>query len=450
VDEQLVTPHAGESVEARWARFNAELDRLARFRTQPGHTLAELMEQAVHSVSKTLGVSRASVWFLNEDDTALECACLLEAEAGQVSQGASLEADRYPAYFKAFRESRVIDAHDAITDPRTAEFAVGYLDVLGITSMLDTQISDRHKLRGVVCCEHTASARTWRAEEVSFVAAIGEYIGLALELFERERLNIELERSNARLRAAIASAEAAKTDAEKANRLKTQFLANTSHELKTPLNGILGGVTILRQEHDPEAQGKWLDIIEQSGKWLLYSVNGLLDLAALEDGALRPKYEQIQVPSLIKEAARLAVQPTGLAPDLRFEFSGLPADRLTVRSDSGMLGKIVANFVSNAAKFAPGGPIMVTATPGEIYPTGVRISVLDDGEGLDPDRIEELFERFTQGDGSSSRRFGGTGLGLAICREYAALIGGQVFAANREEGGAVFSVEIPARPIGLA
>lgn len=435
-----------ESVEDRLRRFNAEMDRLVQFRLEPAHSLDDLMQKAMETLSRSLRVARASVWFLENGDTELVCACLYEAGSGPAPAGARLQATQYPSYFRAFRDSRVIDAHDAVQDRRTSEFASGYLDVLGISSMLDSQISDRQTLRGVICCEHTGAGRTWLPEEVAFVAGVGEYLGLALELIERERLTEELRDANARLQAAILIAEASQKEAEKVNQLKTEFLANTSHELRTPLNGILGGVTILRADDSPEAVEKWLGIIEKSGQWLLNSVNALLDVAALEDGSLTAEYQAVQLPALIEEAARLGLPLSGEQPDPVFDFSALPSHGVSVVVDVRKIRQVIANYVSNAVKFAPGRPVQLVAAPAETIERGIRISVIDQGPGLPPGQEEAIFERFRQGDGSASRPTGGTGLGLAICREFATLFGGEVWAENGDDGGAVFILEFPARP----
>jgi signal transduction histidine kinase len=425
-----------ERVEERLRRFNAEMDRLTRYRLEPDHSLEDLQVRAMKASSRCLHVERSSVWFLQDDGSKLVCACLYTSSDDTTTSGATLDAEKYPSYFEAFKSARVIDAHDAPNDPRTREFAHGYMDELGINSMLDGQIADREGLRGVICCEHTGPARRWTADEVAFAASVGDYLGLALELIERESLTRELSATNAQLRHAIRTAE-------QANRLKSEFLANTSHELRTPLNGIMGGVTILRQQKSPEDVTKWLDIIEQSGSWLLNTVNALLDVASLEDGSLVANYSEVQLPNLVQEAARMGLPLTGEKPELDFDFSDMPQSCVSIRTDANMVRQIITNLVSNAAKFAPGRPITLRIASGRRSQAGVVIGVFDQGPGVEPGREEEIFERFRQGDGSASRRFGGTGLGLAVCREFAALMGGQVWVENQCEGGAAFFVELP-------
>ena len=426
-------------------RFNAELDRLTRYRLYEAPEIDALIEAVVKSLSRTVQAARASIWVHDHDGVELGCLCLYDAKADEISSGAVLKASDYPAYFDAFRNSRIVDAHKAGTDPRTREFAVGYLDVLGITSMLDTQISDRNGLKGVVCCEHVGPARTWTPEESAFVASLGDFVGLSMELFEREKISRALERTNERLVEALADAERARAEAESANRLKTQFLANTSHELRTPLNGILGGVAILRHDSSEDARERWLSIIEGSGRWLLNTVSTMLDLAALEDGSIRVKVERFNLLEAVREGVSLGIPPTQECERPSISAEALPATHLEMRSDRQKLVQIVANFVSNAHKFAPESLIRVALSASPLRSDAVRLSVLDNGPGIAEDQREHIFERFRQADGSATRRFGGSGLGLSVCREFANLLEGEVGVENRAGGGAHFWADIPLR-----
>ncbi|MBO6797085.1 GAF domain-containing sensor histidine kinase [Maricaulis sp.] len=425
------------------AHFNRELDRLTRFRLEENPGIDRLLEEVVRSLSTSVGAERASIWILDNQHVELGCLCLYDQNTSEISSGATLKASDYPAYFEAFRCSRVVNADDAVTDPRTCEFAVGYLDVLGITSMLDTQISDRKGLRGVVCCEHVGPAREWSEEECAFVASLGDFVGLSMELFEREKIARALERSNERLVEALAEAERAKAEAEAANRLKTQFLANTSHELRTPLNGILGGVSILQHDHSPEALERWLGVIDSSGRWLLNTVATMLDLASLEDGSITLKVERFNLLDAVREGAQLGLPPAADVPVPSVGVETLPVSHLELKTDRSKLLQIIANFVSNAHKFAPQRVMRIDLSPSPEREDAVRISVIDNGKGVPEGDQAEIFERFRQGDGSPTRRFGGSGLGLSVCKAFARLLGGDVGVFNTPQGGAQFWVDIP-------
>jgi diguanylate cyclase (GGDEF)-like protein len=139
----------------------------------------------------TLGVERASVWFLSADGTELLCDELYERSHHRYSQGALLKATDYPRYFAALKLGRAIDGHDAHQDPRTSEFSANYLAPLGITSMMDAAIRREGEVIGVVCLEHVGERRTWTPAEMEFAGALADQAALALAAVERRRLEEE-------------------------------------------------------------------------------------------------------------------------------------------------------------------------------------------------------------------------------------------------------------------
>jgi GAF domain-containing protein len=143
--------------------------------------LCDITRMAALSVE----VQRVSVWFLDESRTTLTCACLFDGAEGLFGEGASLKAADYPAYFSEIERGRVVAADDALEDPRTCEFSVGYLRPLGITSMLDVPIKNGDRLAGVVCLEHTGAKRRWYSEEKQFAAYASSLVSLAVEINER-------------------------------------------------------------------------------------------------------------------------------------------------------------------------------------------------------------------------------------------------------------------------
>jgi signal transduction histidine kinase len=423
-------------------RFNAELDRLMQARRDDALSLADFLKTVTRSITRLLGVTRASVWWLEDEGQTLRCAGLFESEHDRFSSGSELQAGDYPQYFEAFGRARVIAAHDAPTDPGTREFAHGYLDTLGITSMLDAQISNRDGLRGVVCCEHTGAPRRWTAEEMAFVGSVADYTGLALELKERGEMADALSRANAELRTAIEAAKAAQAVAERANRLQSQFLANTSHELRTPLHGVLGGLAILRADTRPEVREHWLGLIERSGRWLLGSVNSILDMAAIEDGALVLNPSRFELADALGGAAA-ALRPGEDTTRIRVQIEPDARNLGPLFTDRNRLERVVGNLLDNAVKFAPDSPITLRASAAFVISNGVRVAVEDEGPGVSEHLQEAIFDRFLQADGSTHRQHGGSGLGLAISREYITRMGGQLAYLPREGGGSIFWFELP-------
>ncbi|MFT6463204.1 MAG: signal transduction histidine kinase, partial [Maricaulis maris] len=286
-------------------------------------------------------------------------------------------------------------------------------------------------------CEKTGEQRPWHEEDVAFAGAVAEYIGLAMELSERQRNADRLRESNEQLREAVLQAEQARTAAEVANRSKTEFLANTSHELRTPLNGILGGVTILRLGVGPAETTEWLDTIDRSGRSLLHTINAILDAAALQDGTLAVDVSRFDIGQAAAEAISVG-GPANFRDDIVVQ--ALDRGLMEVTADYRKTVQVLASLVENAFKFAGHAP-RVRVEPGTSGT--VRICVEDDGPGVPPGSETTVFERFSQVDGSSTRSHGGTGLGLAVSRELAELMGGELGYRAAESGGACFWLQLP-------
>ncbi len=195
-----------------------------------------------------------------------------------------------------------------------------------------------------------------------------------------------------------------------ASRAKSQFLANTSHEIRTPLNGILGMTQLALETTLSAEQREYLEAVATSGQNLLAIVNDILDISKIESG----KLELERVPLSLQRVLSLAVR--NVAPrahvrglELVTQVDASLAD--DVLGDPVRLGQVVTNLVGNAVKFTERGEIVVRA---RVEGEHVRITVRDTGVGIAPDRLDAIFEAFTQADGSTSRRYGGTGLGLTI------------------------------------
>jgi signal transduction histidine kinase len=243
------------------------------------------------------------------------------------------------------------------------------------------------------------------------------------------------------LDAAQARERAARAEAERASRLKDEFLATLSHELRTPLNVILGWAHML-QSPPPESAGREpaAQIVERNAKMLARLVDDLLDVSRIATGRVTLDRKPIDL-AAVAMAALDAIDVEARARDIRLvrEFGGGPA--LTL-GDAGRLQQVVQNLLSNALKFTPaGGSVEVRVEAG---PSGVELSVSDTGEGIDPAFLSDVFDRFRQEDGTSTREHGGLGLGLSIVREFTELHGGTVAAFSDGRGrGSRFVVTLP-------
>jgi len=251
------------------------------------------------------------------------------------------------------------------------------------------------------------------------------------ERVEAERLVREsaagLEASNRRL-------EEVNAQLEEASRLKSEFLANTSHELRTPLNGMIGFLQLVLDGlcDSPEEERDYLRQALACSRHLLGLINDVLDIAKIEAGKLSLEIERLQVQQVFDEVYTIThVQAAQRGVELRFETD--LEDGVGVRGDFGKVKQVLVNLVGNSLKFTPRGSIVVRARSRSSL-GHVLFEVQDTGVGIPPDRQKLIFEKFVQGDGSTTRRFGGTGLGLAISRSLVELMGGIIGVHSEGEG----------------
>jgi PAS domain S-box-containing protein len=246
--------------------------------------------------------------------------------------------------------------------------------------------------------------------------------------------------------------KAAKEEAEAANRAKSEFLANMSHEIRTPMNAILGFTELLKRGYSKgeRESTRYLDTIHASGRHLLSLINDILDLSKVEAGRLEVESVACAPHVLVRQAVQaLAVKAQEKGIGLAFAMRRPPPAQ--VLSDPARLRQILLNLLSNAIKFTEKGGVRVvidyeSAGPGARY----VIEVHDTGIGVAADKLESLFDPFTQADASITRRFGGTGLGLTISRKFARAMGGDIVASSRPGEGSVFTVSFDPGPPGDA
>ena len=246
------------------------------------------------------------------------------------------------------------------------------------------------------------------------------------------------------LRRTLAQLVEAKDTAEAANTAKSQFLANMSHEIRTPLNGVITMAEIMAAGDLSAPQRQKLDVVRNSSAALLLILNDLLDLSKIEAGHVELLIEDQDLSGLLREmhdSYSPMLRQKGLEPilSLTAELDG------QWRFDAYRLRQVISNLMSNALKFTAQGAITLGGqvdwrSKGE---AAVTLTVSDTGIGIPSEKIDRLFEKFVQVDGSTTRQYGGTGLGLAICRELISMMGGKIWIESIEGAGSTFFVRLP-------
>ncbi len=308
------------------------------------------------------------------------------------------------------------------TDPDRAE--AGIKLVLNEKKVTDYELTacNRDGKRTVVSYNATTFYDRERTLQGVFAAA--------RDVTERKRVELELKQ--------------AKAVAESANRTKSDFLASMSHEIRTPMNAIMGIADLLAKTPLSPEQDKYVQIFRRAGDNLLNLINDILDLSKVEASQLELEQTGFSLNDLIEKVIEMVAaraEEKGLvllwevAPDVSPALVGDPT----------RLRQVLLNLVGNAIKFTKTGEVSlrVTLEGDSSVPTALRFTVTDTGIGIPQEKLGEVFERFTQADSSTTRRFGGSGLGLTICKRLVELMGGRIWVESRIGDGSVFSFVVP-------
>ncbi|MGA8597511.1 MAG: PAS domain S-box protein [Bryobacteraceae bacterium] len=270
--------------------------------------------------------------------------------------------------------------------------------------------------------------------------------GIGRDITDRKQAQERLEESSRELQRKNEELSRALQLAREATQLKEQFLANTSHELRTPMNGIMGMVNLLMETNLSADQREYAEAVNQCATDLLTIINDILDVSQIESGRislnesaidLRDSLQAVMRMQRLRAAAKNLELTSDLDPNLPDQLLG----------DSVRLRQIFTNLIANAIKFTSTGGVHVKLMC--LPDVGrVRCEVIDSGIGVSDAVRERIFEAFVQADGSTRRRFGGTGLGLTICKQLVELMGGRIGTYNNESAvGSTFWFELPLKPV---
>ena len=266
------------------------------------------------------------------------------------------------------------------------------------------------------------------------IAALGA-MALVSIVFLRQRNRIRREKQRS---------DQLRERAERNERFKHQFLANMSHEIRTPMNAIMGMTGILRRNQHPPEQDKYLDAIAQSSDNLLVILNDILDLSKFEAGSVeleKVPFEVRTVLNNVEDILRFRAEAKGLVLNVLVD-QDVPR---TLIGDPTRLNQILVNLVGNAVKFTEVGKVNIAISKHERTGNHItlQVDVSDTGIGIPADRIDKIFEEFTQAYADTTRKYGGTGLGLTISKRLAELQGGNITVRSAPGQGSTFTVSIP-------
>lgn len=421
--------------------------------------LPTVWQQTVEGLGQVLGVSRCIVCSYKPDEPTVKVAAEYCRGALCPMLGLEFSVEDDPDLRSALLTLKPINVRSQPTsvDLPEAEIPVT-LRGLSIHSMLVVTTCYQDLPNGLIVLYQDDKPRRWTEVELEFVQELADQVGTAIAhanlIAASQALTEELQRVNSSLLQKQRDLEEARRQAEEASRLKSEFLANTSHEVRTPLNGVIGFLKLILDGmvDDPTEQLEFIHEAHHSALHLLSILDDILDIAKIEAGKLQIELSPVRLNELLGDVEKHTSSQV-LQKNLSFEIQKPPTDDpIILYGNYKRLVQVMLNLVGNAIKFTHEGGVTVSVeiikkkvtVQGQELPGLAKVRVADTGIGVSLDKQDKLFQSFSQVDGSRTRQYGGTGLGLAISQKLVEAMGGVVNFYSMGEGlGSTVTFTVP-------